>query len=342
MVIYWLYKYKVEDRDLGIVEYVSWKETENLEFPVASLCFQNPFKKSTQINETAYLQYLKGDIAGNGLENIEYHNVTLDISDYFIISLETWFNESNFRNTSVSFDHVNTFNGYNRNTLIKCFSVQIKSENYHHIKRILFVYNLQKLFNDWSFYKGPKTTCTCGLHYPGQLLLGDGLFPMRLNQPIMFFVKEIEFIRRRSRYKKQCFDGNNPYDTRVFEQHISKVGCRPPYLRTETSAPLCQAMKTMKESKFEYTVIKYLDYLEDCQILSKIRKEMYGGTRASYMWRNSKKVKLNSTLNLEIEFPDKITVITMSKEVDIHTLIGNIGGYIGLFLGNKKSYIRNI
>ena len=27
-------------------------------------------------------------------------------------------------------------------------------------------------------------------------------------------------------------------------------------------------------------------------------------------------------------------IIEQSKEVDIHSLIGNIGGYVGLFLGN--------
>ena len=41
---------------------------------------------------------------------------------------------------------------------------------------------------------------------------------------------------------------------------------------------------------------------------------------------------------LGIVFPQNIKIITLSKEVDIHTLIGNIGGYIGLFLGNFVSY----
>ena len=35
-----------------------------------------------------------------------------------------------------------------------------------------------------------------------------------------------------------------------------------------------------------------------------------------------------------ISYPEKIKVITQLKSVDAHSLIGNIGGYIGLFLGN--------
>ena len=34
-----------------------------------------------------------------------------------------------------------------------------------------------------------------------------------------------------------------------------------------------------------------------------------------------------------ISFPDQIKVISQSQAIDIHALIGNIGGYIGLFLG---------
>ena len=42
----------------------------------------------------------------------------------------------------------------------------------------------------------------------------------------------------------------------------------------------------------------------------------------------------NYTLRVEINFPERMRVITQSKEIDIHALVGNIGGYIGLFLGN--------
>ena len=34
-----------------------------------------------------------------------------------------------------------------------------------------------------------------------------------------------------------------------------------------------------------------------------------------------------------LEFPEQIKIITQSKAVDINSFIGNIGGYIGLFLG---------
>ena len=34
-----------------------------------------------------------------------------------------------------------------------------------------------------------------------------------------------------------------------------------------------------------------------------------------------------------VSYPDKWKIVTQSQLVDIHALIGNVGGYIGLFLG---------
>ena len=45
-------------------------------------------------------------------------------------------------------------------------------------------------------------------------------------------------------------------------------------------------------------------------------------------------------LSIEIAYPDQIKIIRQSKAVDIHVFIGNIGGYIGLFLG--KTYNQSI
>ena len=40
---------------------------------------------------------------------------------------------------------------------------------------------------------------------------------------------------------------------------------------------------------------------------------------------------------LMIQYPAQTKFITQSQAVDLHSLIGNIGGYIGLFLGRNKT-----
>ena len=42
MVGYWLYKFKIEDRDIGVVDYELLEKAE-VDFPAVSICFRNPF-----------------------------------------------------------------------------------------------------------------------------------------------------------------------------------------------------------------------------------------------------------------------------------------------------------
>ena len=45
------------------------------------------------------------------------------------------------------------------------------------------------------------------------------------------------------------------------------------------------------------------------------------------------KTTSQNVYHIKIAYPEKGKVITQLQEVDVHSLIGNIGGYIGLFLG---------
>ena len=46
MIAYWFYKFDVEDRDIGTVEYASFDEGPCIKYPVVSLCFYAPFSKT--------------------------------------------------------------------------------------------------------------------------------------------------------------------------------------------------------------------------------------------------------------------------------------------------------
>ena len=87
MVGYWFYKFLVEDRDIGVVDYEPLGTSE-IDHPVASICIVNPFlgRKinivEPQHNETTYLAYIKGDIDAPELQGSHYENLTLDLNDY--------------------------------------------------------------------------------------------------------------------------------------------------------------------------------------------------------------------------------------------------------------------
>ena len=48
--------------------------------------------------------------------------------------------------------------------------------------------------------------------------------------------------------------------------------------------------------------------------------------------------KYGGSYPIHIGYPKKMKMITQQQAIDIHALIGNIGGYIGLFLGEFKMY----
>ena len=70
--------------------------------------------------------------------------------------------------------------------------------------------------------------------------------------------------------------------------------------------------------------MKHKYYPSACHRISKI------GYSHDYEYDSDR----NDTLTLHIIYPFNAKIITQAKEVDIHTLIGNIGGYVGLFLGS--------
>ena len=89
----------------------------------------------------------------------------------------------------------------------------------------------------------------------------------------------------------------------------------------------------MKAYLYEYIKARANYYPLACRRFTKIGHVLqgsdYNGAAANHY---------RDYWNLGISYPDNVRVIQQSKEVDAHSLIGNIGGYIGLFLG--RTYIE--
>ena len=114
---------------------------------------------------------------------------------------------------------------------------------------------------------------------------------------------------------------------------MTKKGCRPPYLRIHSTFPLCNSAEKMKNGALEYAEASSTIVPKACHRISKIRIRdkytKYGRINKTKIWY------------LRIYYPNEFKIITQSKEVDIHSLIGNIGGYLGLFLGNSYNPIKS-
>ena len=77
MVGYWFYKFEIEDRDIGVVDYVSLTDAKEIKFPIVSWCLKKPFideklkATNSSITSTAYGQYLEGKIYDKSFEQVD-------------------------------------------------------------------------------------------------------------------------------------------------------------------------------------------------------------------------------------------------------------------------------
>ena len=78
MVWYWFYKFIIEDRNIGTVDYRSFKNDLNVKYPVASLCFDEPIvdrkvaENYPNLNKTNYMEYLEGDAFDKTFKKVNY------------------------------------------------------------------------------------------------------------------------------------------------------------------------------------------------------------------------------------------------------------------------------
>jgi hypothetical protein len=77
----------------------------------------------------------------------------------------------------------------------------------------------------------------------------------------------------------------------------------------------------MKHSHYDFGKVRGKYYSKPCKRISKLDVQ-------ERIWNHGSRI-----ISIAILYPEEIKIITQSKEVDGHTLVGNIGGYIGLFLG---------
>ena len=383
MIAYWLYKYKIEDKDVGVVDYVQiddsvrWKKL-NIKLPVASVCIANPFLEARLLElkpprtiysysdflagsegwvETSERLWVEGSegyavevseghwvygseglwvngkrVFDKNLTHVDYSNVTLNLKDYWSEGGGSIMRNTNF--SFESFEHKESYNGFfdKGGTFEKCFEIKSTMQE-NVLQNMVFVYNFSGMWNDL----GGQQRVSISIHYPGQYLLRLTL-PHELeitgvDKLAFFTIHDIEIIKGRNSRNRECtpYDNTKSFDDIVREKHIRDNNCRPQYLSPFQDFPKCSTKESISAAYYNYKIVRN-KYPLSCQRLSRIAVE---GTETEMEF-------VESTWGFGITYPESsefVKIITQSKEVDIHTLIGNIGGYVGLFLGIHLLYM---
>ena len=151
-----------------------------------------------------------------------------------------------------------------------------------------------------------------------------------------FTLQSMEILRRRSKKENSCYKGN--YDRKIMETVIEESGCRPSMWFTNRSEPLCRTKQSFQELYAKnidqlYRLDKKKRYLEPCLDIQKLQIDFVEED-------NPPSVKGVSEIDKEgwliLEYVITITKFKEIKQVRKYSeqsLVGNLGGYIGLCLG---------
>ena len=335
MVGYWIYKFQ-KNEDVSTIEYQYINESNYLRIPEMTICIRMPFIKEKfrelGLDPNRYYLYLKGEKnIEEDYRKIDLNDVTIDIRDYVQqIRLAPRndatgeFNDCKTTNTCSSFKWNNNFNGFWNQVFVRCYGFEIIPRFYSNIKRVIVSFNpeLARALND-SDDDGVFVI----FNYPQHMLRNlEDIHAIwdsdtKIRSMAVFKIPAMEVIIRRNRPSSPCFTGWKHFDNSVFEKYTQEATCTVPYQKGNKS--VCSTSEEMVDSKYSMNELRNKYFSQPCHEMSNLISSMNTIERSNF-----------TSPQLYVTYPDKIKVITQHKSVDAHMLIGNIGGYIGLLLGN--------
>ena len=142
-----------------------------------------------------------------------------------------------------------------------------------------------------------------------------------------FEIVSMEWLIRRNRRQKPCEENWKGFDKLVWKSHLNELNCKALYLQFGSwmfkQYPVCTTRQQLRDWK-NRSMAGNLYVKRPCKETTSIAYKHY------YISNGENSTK---TYDLWISYPRIGKVINQLREIDEHTLIGNIGGYIGLFLG---------
>ena len=322
------------DEDLCLVDYKSFESSLDVDYPMLSLCLVDPFieSKLKEYNESytasLYKKYLSGEEYLVGMNNISFNDVTLDLADFYH---GDWNVLRDGREVIGSYPNADkmkpklTFVGATYVGFCKCFGLRITDRK---IKFGNFVFNSTVISNL------TRRNLVTFIHLPNQILLsGDSLkytWPKRYEKhgfTMDFTVTQMEVLRRRNKRTSSCVSNSIPFDEKVMNDYATKNGCRAPFHASPKHVPICVTKEEIGEASLDPLLMD--DDISPCTSVRNIifsYDEKDNDVKEYDMWTDD--------LWIGLGFPNKFKEIKQKREVDMQTVIGNAGGYVGLFLGN--------
>ena len=344
LTTYCLYRYSL-DEDLSLVSFKKYHQDRDSVYPAVSLCFTDYLNSSAFQNilhEKEYKKFLRGSVwedYGCGFGNINYEDAVIEINQFILEirqasysqELNTYLEKSYrprmgtdqwkptfYRSFSFPRWKCWTFEvSYHENELVTYFSMILKSD--------IFKDSIRKEFGNFMII----------LSYPGQLAgarvskykwrpISYPMYTMNIG------IQNVMVFKKRNKKEESCHEDWRNSDTLIKKKLVEIIGCRPSFYDISTNLPQCDNYTKYAEviRKHGYEVTQ-----EPCQKIEKVLFIYEEHTR--HFNGSSFGLKENTSMfEIELEFQgDTYMEIAQTRSYDVESLVGNGGGYVGLFLG---------
>ena len=356
LTAYCFYQYALNE-DIAKVDYKEFHSTEEDIYPSISFCFDHPFdqfkidKLTNRLNASILSQLFAGekDLYDNVVD-LKYDEVTFDLNEHLIkVEIKpTWREKIVYTNERLKDKPI--FHVSKRNSMEKCFVLDVPYIESERIDYVEVSINFTAFVFDYVDYRNPRMLP----HYPNQCMSTALSFPplsfysisingfLKRTLGIVVYAANVDVLKRRDKLKEPCNTDWKHQDGLHLDAIISALGCKPFYLQSSLQLPTCT--KKDEYSKFDLGTRKnenqYVQHTGPCREVEKVFYQFELNTEVRN-WTQAKKepAKFLAGEN-QIPFTFKIyfqgstyKLIEHVKAYDFQSLVGNVGGYIGMFLG---------
>ena len=326
MISLWVSRF-MKDEDLCIVEYKSFGNAEDIELPEASLCVQDPFVEHKLnvlgITTATYREHLAGKGFNESLTNINYTDVIFDFGRFYRRTFLRYRNGT--YGNLVGGALTARLSGFYYGHFLMCYGFDVNHSEMDDVKYAIHYLIRAPVLQDFNSPRG----IIAMIHGPKQIMLTTNARDVSFDingtygGNIAIDITKVEVFKRRNKPKDPCVMQWRNWNELAISKHIVDIGCVPPYLEKHQNMTICSTPSELIRWYKSIDITKNQhDYLP-CQQMPGI----------AYNLMSLDKLHKEELIQIAVEYPEQVKIISQSRAVNIDSLIGNIGGYIGLFLG---------
>ena len=368
MIIYCLTKYILNESTSQVDFQILGNRDIDI-YPSLSVCIyryglykEDKMKERNITNASReYKNFLYGKIWSAKLLKIDYDEYTIGLENYITSikvdnrgSRKTTIYDWSPNDTKIEGEHIGDVNfpfyiSY-RSDKEKCYSLDLSDGILALVKGTI----LRQVVIEFENFALSKVGLHIYLHYPKQLFRSLPVYTIQkldngesnLTGSDEITVTNMKVIRRRMTNKTPCNKEWKTDDEKILTRIMNKVGCEPPHWKLHSHFPTCDTMEKMKSSSIppaynlDTNLLKNLD--SPCHQIYVITHD--SARKETTYWKQRRK---NVTRMIKFDFRMRYyEEISHIRLYDAESLVGNVGGYIGLFLGfalwQVPSYLEHL